>query len=72
MPKAKSGYKIAHDDIEQIGILSDKADNLIGASNLPVSDRIHIEGMRGGLEDLRDDLRKIYLQVTGENPWEEE
>ena len=57
--------------VEEIGRMSDKVDNLLGAMQLPVSPEIHMEGLRGNLEQMRADLREIYTSLTGENPWEE-
>lgn len=58
-------------DIEEIGTLADSADNALAALAMPLPERLHIEGMKGVLEDVRAKLRAYYVQETGENPWED-
>jgi hypothetical protein len=59
------------DQLDRLGQISDTADNCLAASNLPVSTAIHLEGMREALKKIRDEIRGIYLEASGENPWEE-
>lgn len=54
------------DNIERIGKLADKADNLLAAMKLPVSFQIHLEGLKGGLVDMSTELREIYQDVRGD------
>lgn len=62
--------EVSSDVMERIGQLSDKADNYHGASRLPFSPRIHLDALSGGMLEIRDELRAIFIEVTGENPWE--
>lgn len=55
--------------IEHIAKLADKADNLLAATKLPVPDSLHIEGLKGGLQQMREELRVTYVALSGENPW---
>lgn len=57
-------------DMEMIGKLADKADNLIGASKLPLPLKVHLDQLVLGLEEISKELKKIYAKQTGENPWE--
>lgn len=52
------------DNIEEIGKLADKADNLLAAMDLPVSPQIHLEGLKQGLKEMSTELKKIYQAVT--------
>lgn len=57
-------------DIETIGRLADDADNALAMSQMKLPERLHIEGMQGTLQKIRDELRAYYIEATGENPWE--
>jgi len=62
---------ITAEQLEEIGRLVDQADNLAAASQLPVKPQIHIEGMRGGLVSISETLRKLYIEISGDDPWSE-
>jgi hypothetical protein len=64
-------YLITIEQLEVIGEMVDKASNLAAASKMKVSPHIHIEGMRGGLEDIEKVLRELYIAVSGDNPWDD-
>jgi len=55
---------------ERIGKMSDRTDNLYYASRMPLPAEAHKKILQGALQDIRDDLRKLYVEITGENPWE--
>lgn len=59
------------DGVKEIGNLADTADNLLGAAKLPVSDRIHLEGLKDGLKKIAAKLKFLYVELSGVNPWEE-
>lgn len=63
---------ITQEQLEELAELAEQAGNLIAASRLRVSPAIHIEGMRGGLESIEAALRKLYVEISGENPWDDE
>lgn len=54
---------------DQIGRLADKCDNIHAAGNLPLPADVHLPIVRTSLLDMRDELRAMYVQLTGENPW---
>lgn len=60
---------ITDEQLEELGRLVDQANNLAAASQLPVKPQIHIEGMRGGLLSIRDALQKLYIEISGDDPW---
>lgn len=60
---------ITQEQLEELAELAEQAGNLIAASRLRVSPAIHIEGMRGGLESIEAALRRLYVEISGENPW---
>jgi hypothetical protein len=58
--------------IEKVGQLSDTIDNLLHAMQLPLPPQMHLSSLKGNLESVRDELREIYTEETGENPWLED
>lgn len=56
-------------NIEKIGKLADTVDNLLAAMSLPVSPKIHLDGLRDNLARLSLELKEIYQNVTGHDPW---
>lgn len=61
---------MTNDDAEEIGLLSDQLDNALHAARLPLPPAIHIEGMTAIISNVRDRLRALVIQSTGEDPWE--
>ena len=62
---------ITPEQLEELGRLADMANNLAAASQLPVSPVIHIAGMRQGLIDIDRALKALYIEITGDDPWED-
>lgn len=58
-------------NIEEIGEISDKCDNHYHASKLPLPSHIHVEALSEAMKNIRDRLRAVYVQETGDNPWRE-
>ena len=58
--------------LEPIGELADKADNFFHASTLSLPNKIHVEALQCGMEDIRDALKEFYIDATGKNPWEDQ
>jgi hypothetical protein len=57
---------------ERIGLASDRLDNLLHAAQLPLPPRMHLEGILPALAEIRDELREVFVALTGENPWNED
>lgn len=53
---------------EEIGLLRDKSDNLLVAATLPVSADIHVEGLTGGLREIREKLGELYDAYSNKRP----
>lgn len=56
-------------DIDEIGELADKADNLIAATNIPLRPEMHVSCLKDGLKEISEALKQYYIEQTGENPW---
>lgn len=63
---------ITGDQLERLGQLADKVNNLHGALQLPMPAQFHVTQMERELLELRDDLRTLVREVSGEDPWEGE
>ena len=60
------------EDIEDLGTLIDRLDNLAHALNLPLRAEMHVEQMRLALPNLVKDFKAAYVHEMGEDPWEGE
>lgn len=56
--------------IERVGELADKIDNLLHAMQLPLGADFHLAQIRTQFPVMRDELRAIYTELSGANPWE--
>lgn len=54
---------------ERIGLLADRCDNLHAASQLPLPAGQHLPILRVSLLELRDELRAMHIEITGDDPW---
>lgn len=58
------------DQLDRLGKVSDRIDNILGAMKLKVEPAIHMAGIENTLPELRDELRALYLELSGgDNPW---
>jgi hypothetical protein len=62
--------QISDGQLEQIGLLADKADNYHGASQLRLPPQMHVEQLSIGMKEIRDELREIHTAISGEDVWE--
>jgi hypothetical protein len=56
--------------MEEVASLADRVDNLRAASFLPLPPAMHMEQLRGGLREIRNELRAIVRRETGDDPWD--
>ena len=70
MAQVTAVTKADQDLFDRIGRLSDRADNFAVSAKMPgLSASIHASCLADGMNDLRDELRQLYVEKTGENPW---
>jgi len=55
--------------MDKIAEAIDSLSNIIAALSLPVPDKIHVEGLRGTLPEIRDKIKAGYLEAGGEDYW---
>jgi len=57
------------DNTERIGQLADQTDNLIAATEIPMSPVFHLNNLIVELKKISAELKDIYRSVTGNDPW---
>ena len=57
--------------LSTIGELADKADNYLGVAALPMPDSVKVDGLNQGLTELSEELKSLYIELSGENPWQD-
>lgn len=58
------------DQLEALGSIADRIDAILGMEDIPVPVEIAREGRKGSLRSIRDDLRGLFIEICGEDPWE--
>lgn len=57
------------DKLEKLGRIIDGIDNLAHALQLPLPDNMHIECLRSSLPEKVEELKKVFIEISGNNPW---
>ncbi len=57
------------DKYETLGQLIDDLDDLTYALNIPMSDEFHVKQLKKILPKKVQDLKEVFIEITGENPW---
>lgn len=55
---------------EKLGQLIDSIDSLAHGLQIPMPPAFHIEQLKKLLPEKVDAFKKVYEEITGENPWE--
>jgi hypothetical protein len=55
---------------DSLGRAIDTVDNLAHALVLPMPADFHVKAMKESLPDAVAELKRCFVLVTGENPWE--
>lgn len=53
----------------KVGDIADSMDNILAATELVLPAEMHKEQMKLKIEEWSRQLKAIYVEVTGENPW---
>jgi hypothetical protein len=55
--------------LEELGRLIDKLDNINEASKIPISAELHLAGLKDAIPNIRKELFGIYTALGGEDVW---
>jgi hypothetical protein len=58
------------EEMEILGQAIDRVDSLACGLQLPIHDHMHVEQLKALLPEVVGELKKAFVAVTGENPWE--
>lgn len=58
------------DKYERLGVLIDEVENLACALNFSLPAQMHVEQLKISLPKKVEELKKVFIDITGENPWE--
>lgn len=59
-----------NDSQEKLGQAIDMVDNLAHALKMPIPNDMHVDCLRSSLPDVVGVLKRAFIELTGENPWE--
>jgi len=59
-----------NDKYENLGQLIDDIDSLAHGLSLPMSADFHVQQLKIILPEKVEEFKKIFVEITGENPWE--
>lgn len=61
---------ITEEQKEDLGKLIDEIENLVYALQIPVPADMHVKTLKELIPEKVTRLKKIYVEITGENPWD--
>ena len=56
--------------LQQLGQLIDKADNYLAYRTAHVPPQLKVESFTYGLQEIRDDLKRLYFELGGADVWD--
>jgi len=57
--------------LDALGKIADSIDNIMAATELPLPPAMHLEQIKYRLPEWSAQIKGIYVELCGENPWEE-
>ena len=57
------------EQLEDLGQIVESASNFHAAGQMPLPPQMHLTCLRDGMEAIRDNARRLYFEVSGEDPW---
>lgn len=59
------------DQLEKLGALVGRVDNVIHAGVIPIPDRLRLRALSEFLPDLHAELKALYVEIAGDDPWKD-
>jgi hypothetical protein len=64
------GERVATEEqLEKLGRLVDRIDNLVHAGAIPMRDELRVKALTASLPDLHSELKALYIEIAGDDPW---
>lgn len=58
------------EQLDVIGRQADRLDNLVAGLDMPMPAKFHLDQLKEILPDISSEIKKEFIELTGENPWE--
>lgn len=58
-----------NENLEKIGLVVDRIDNLLAGYVLPLGDKFHLEQTKPVLTEISLNIKRALLKETGEDTW---
>lgn len=59
-----------NDKLENLGQAIDRLDSLAHGLQLPLAPQMHVDQLKELLPEVVAELKKGFVEATGENPWD--
>ena len=63
--------KITDEQLEKLGKLIDRIDNVTHAGMIPMPDKLRLQAIGEFLPELHSELKSLYVEIAGDDPWDE-
>ena len=57
--------------LRNLGAMADQADSYLALVDAPMPKSLQVDAMKAGLRELSQELKALYVELSGENPWQE-
>jgi hypothetical protein len=58
--------------VDRIGRMADSADNYLALLELNMPQEMKLDALTTGIRELSRDLKALYEELSGENPWDQD
>jgi len=67
----KGGENVTEQQLRNLGAMADQADSYLALVDAPMPDSLRVDAMKAGLRELSEELKALYVELAGENPWQD-
>jgi hypothetical protein len=65
----RNRYQVSEAQLEKLGKLVDRIDNLVHAEAIPMPEAIRVIALSKILPDVHSELKSLYVEIAGDDPW---